>query len=284
MAQQLLILTSDDMYARLLAHQPHTPIEQINHISDAGRPGAWVIAKTGYWEFSAAHAMITPPDTYTIGWMLASGDPARKVVNNIYDDSDPHNVARKLKGLWDPSLPTSNHFDATRYDAVQAYNNVSARIKRRGGARPSDFTWGPNTMFLGMTMAEIVSRIAKMEDIPRDLALALVQEESHFDPYALSPAGAMGLTQLMPSTALELGVTNAWDIPANLHGGFKYLNRQFLRFGNWISALAAFHSGAGSYIHRGITPADHEYINRIERTRQVFLRPYLSELAHAITD
>lgn len=72
---------------------------------------------------------------------------------------------------------------------------------------------------------------------------ALVIVESAYRPRAISPAGAMGLTQLMPSTARELGVPDALDPGANLQGGADYLARQLIRFGDLRLALAAYNSG-----------------------------------------
>jgi hypothetical protein len=57
--------------------------------------------------------------------------------------------------------------------------------------------------------------------------VAQCQVESGGDPRAVSPAGAIGLLQLMPATAVEMGVLNSFDPAQNLQGGIKYLRRQY---------------------------------------------------------
>jgi len=98
--------------------------------------------------------------------------------------------------------------------------------------------------------------------VPPDLAIAQMNAESSGDPNARSPVGAVGLFQLMPATAVELGV-DPYDPYQNIDGGMRYLRQQYDRFGSWDLALAGYHSGAGNVQAGNLGPAAVAYVNRI---------------------
>lgn len=94
---------------------------------------------------------------------------------------------------------------------------------------------------------------ARRHGIPEGVFLRLVQRESGWNPVAVSHKGAVGLAQLMPSTAQLLQV-DAADPAQNLEGGARYLARQFRRFGDWRLALAAYNAGPGAVERHGGVP------------------------------
>lgn len=101
---------------------------------------------------------------------------------------------------------------------------------------------------------EAAREAARRNGIPEDLFLRLVQQESGWDPGAVSHKGATGLAQLMPATAARLGV-NAMDPHDNLDGGARYLRMMYDRFGDWRLALAAYNAGPEAVEkHGGIPP------------------------------
>ena len=98
--------------------------------------------------------------------------------------------------------------------------------------------------------------------IPSGLFLRLVQQESGWNPSAVSPKGAIGLAQLMPQTARVLGV-DPHDPAENLEGGARYLRQQYDRFGNWRLALAAYNAGPEAVERHGGVPPYRETRNYV---------------------
>jgi soluble lytic murein transglycosylase-like protein len=106
---------------------------------------------------------------------------------------------------------------------------------------------------------------ADRNGVPQDLFLRLVQQESGWNTQAVSSKGAIGLAQLMPGTATDLGV-DPTDPSANLDGGARYLATQYRRFGNWRLALAAYNAGPEAVAeHNDVPPfaETQDYVRRI---------------------
>lgn len=93
-------------------------------------------------------------------------------------------------------------------------------------------------------LAQIITSAAQKYGVDPNLVAAMAFRESRFDPNAVSSIGAQGILQLMPQTAHELGVTNAFDPQQNVFGGVKYLRSLLDRFnGNLDLTLAAYNAG-----------------------------------------
>ena len=114
-----------------------------------------------------------------------------------------------------------------------------------------------------MDINALIKQTAVKYGIPENLFRALVKQESGFNPRAVSPAGAMGLAQLMPTTAKALGVEDPFDPAQNLEGGAKYLRQQYDRFGRWDLALAAYNAGPGAVERYGGIPPYRETQNYV---------------------
>lgn len=112
----------------------------------------------------------------------------------------------------------------------------------------------PRLARLSQPYAEAIAVAAARHGVDEKLLHALVIVESAYRPDAVSPAGAGGLTQLMPGTAADLGVKDRFDVEENLAGGADYLARQLLRFGDLRLALAAYNSGPGRVARLGRVP------------------------------
>ena len=102
--------------------------------------------------------------------------------------------------------------------------------------------------------AQIVA-VADRHGIDPLLVAAVVQSESAFDTMAVSPQGALGLMQMMPKTAEQLGVANVYDPSQNLDAGASYLASLLRRFdGDLVLALAAYNAGPGKVRRMGGMP------------------------------
>ncbi len=118
-----------------------------------------------------------------------------------------------------------------------------------------------------MSLRPALAKAALDNGLSPALLDALVWQESGWRRDAVSPKGAIGLAQLMPQTARELGV-DPHDPFANLRGGARYLRRQLDRFGDLESALAAYNAGPQRVIAAGGVPAIPEtrlYVDAILR-------------------
>ena len=110
-----------------------------------------------------------------------------------------------------------------------------------------------------------------------DLVRAVIQAESAFNPFARSVKGAMGLMQLMPATAAELGVTDPYDPAQNIRGGVTYLKSLLEQYShNEELALAAYNAGPSAVKRYGAVPPYREtrnYIARIKNNAEVRRTP-----------
>jgi hypothetical protein len=118
---------------------------------------------------------------------------------------------------------------------------------------------------------DVILEHAKLNNVRPDLVRAVIQVESAFNPYARSPKGALGLMQLMPATARELGVANPFNAVENVRGGVVYLRRLLDRYGdNEQLALAAYNAGPGAVDKYGETvPPYRETQNYVSRIKQI---------------
>lgn len=107
----------------------------------------------------------------------------------------------------------------------------------------------------GRPYAELVAAAARTHNVPQALLHALIKAESGYNPKARSAAGAVGLMQLMPDTAREMGVQDALDPEDNVQGGARYLKRMLTLFDNDITlAVAAYNAGPDAVLRRGAVP------------------------------
>ena len=137
---------------------------------------------------------------------------------------------------------TNVHRPGRHYERV-----ISEPIAKAGPANAQLIT--------GRPYADLVATAALKHDVPQALLHALIKAESGYNPKARSAAGAVGLMQLMPGTAKEMGVENALDPEDNVLGGARYIKRMLTLFDNDITlAVAAYNAGPDAVLRRGAVP------------------------------
>jgi hypothetical protein len=117
--------------------------------------------------------------------------------------------------------------------------------------------------------AQTVERIARQNQLPPQLLHSVIRVESNYDPYAVSPKGALGLMQLIPSTARRFGVSDVFDPADNIQGGARYLKYLLeLYKGDNALALAAYNAGEGAVSRYGGVPPFPETRNYVTQVRK----------------
>jgi soluble lytic murein transglycosylase-like protein len=139
-------------------------------------------------------------------------------------------------------------------DALESASKLQASAKKI--AQPVDLN-------------DVVNAASGTYRLDPDLVNSVIRAESGFNVHAVSPKGAQGLMQLMPKTASELGVQNAFDPQANVEGGTRYLRELLERYDfDLVKALAAYNAGPQRVEQYGGVPPYYEtkaYVARIVR-------------------
>jgi soluble lytic murein transglycosylase-like protein len=150
---------------------------------------------------------------------------------------------------------------AQRLHACEAF---SARFPQKGSTEPP---------LSRVEIDRLITDVAARYRLNPAFVQAVVRAESNYDVYAHSTAGAMGLMQLMPETARELGVHNPWDPQENLDAGVRYLAALLREFRDAQAALIAYNAGP-EYIRQGWQPPaeSQRYVRHVLHTFRRLVR------------
>ncbi len=122
----------------------------------------------------------------------------------------------------------------------------------------------PKPEKIKVAVFDAIKNASKKYKVPLKISLGVAKIESNFNPKAVSPKNASGLFQLMPKTALGLGVDNVFDPEQNANGGNRFLASLYRKYGNWPDALAAYNWGPGNMdSDKPIPNSVNDYVNKV---------------------
>ncbi len=151
---------------------------------------------------------------------------------------DPHLSGMLLHSILGHSL---GHAQARSITTRQESSSSQGDVERHFKAGSA---LGQRSMGDASAYDKLIKEAAQRHQVPEGLIKAVIKVESDFNPRATSPVGAMGLMQLMPGTARDLGVRCAYNPKENIDGGTRYLRDLLDRYsGNVPMALAAYNWG-----------------------------------------
>jgi len=158
-------------------------------------------------------------------------------------------------------VPTA---EIEHFEAAPELSASGSRLSASGAVTPRTHGFTP----LGpLNLDEVVISASGRYRLDPDLVNSVIKAESGFNVRAVSPKGAQGLMQLMPGTASQLGVPNAFDPQANVEGGTKYLRELLERYNfDLVKALAAYNAGPQRVEQFGGVPPYYEtraYVARV---------------------
>jgi soluble lytic murein transglycosylase-like protein len=118
-----------------------------------------------------------------------------------------------------------------------------------------------------------VTAYARHYRVPVALVRAIIEHESNWQPCVISPKGAVGLMQLMPATAMRLGVTDRCDLDQNVYGGVRYLAWLMQRFHNDLRLVAgAYYVGEDTIRRRGLDYRNSGVVAYVSTIRTTYLQ------------
>jgi soluble lytic murein transglycosylase-like protein len=204
-------------------------------------------------------------------------------VNNEAAGAAAHSTQRRVLVYWSRAerrwkpvpRPTPSVMRAARSAAREVSSYVAARPRTEAeSAAASDPNYAALAHGYAVSAAEIDRAIqdsAQRHNVDANLVRAIIKVESNYNPGAVSRKGAMGLMQLMPSTAQQLNVSNPFDPEENVDAGVRHLKHLLDNFGGDLQlSLAAYNAGAGAVTRNNGVPPYAETQNYVKRITQIY--------------
>jgi soluble lytic murein transglycosylase-like protein len=202
--------------------------------------------------------MVLVPVTVLGTVMLLTCTPASAQIVSVLDEHGQR--------VYINTAPVPPRVTATAKNSTASSNATKADVSASGLSGGSATNSASNKLS-SARLEELVQSTAARHGVDANLVRAVIETESGGNPSAVSRKGAVGLMQLMPTTALELGVKNMYNASENLEAGVRYLHTLLDRYGNDLDkALAAYNAGAGAVDRAGGVPKYREtrdYVKKV---------------------
>jgi soluble lytic murein transglycosylase-like protein len=208
-----------------------------------------------------------------LGMMILCSVPARAQIvsyldaggKRVFINAEPAPTVRQAKAsLAEPGLNTGIAPRATQVLSPEPPAISAAALANRA------------------KVEVMIREVSARYQVDPALVRSVIETESNWNSKAVSSKGALGLMQLVPGTARDLGVHNAFDPKQNLDAGVRYLHTLLQRYnGDLDKALAAYNAGPGAVDRAGGVPRYRETRQYVQKVTDSYFRPGSDRLPHA---
>lgn len=224
----------------------------------------------------ALPALAAPADGANVPGIIAVKQDGRTVWVNKDAPSRSPQRRHSVLVYWSNTEKRWKPVPAPPPWVLNSARNAAAEVANYVGSRPRGLSTSTDPNYAALSRGHRVSsgeidaaidQSAQKHNVDANLVRALIQQESNFNPAAVSNKGAMGLMQLMPGTARQLGVTDPFDPQQNVDAGVRHLKQLLDNYnGDVRLGLAAYNAGEGAVArNNGVPPyrETQDYVKRI---------------------